>query len=122
MRFPFDQSADFRLIRHLEGLGHDVQAISREHPAGIPDQQVITIAVREQRILVTADLDFGDLVIKGGMAHAGILLIRLPGMSLTTKIARLDHVLAAYADQLSQFVVVTERAIRVRRSDESADT
>jgi hypothetical protein len=35
MKFLFDQSADFRLIPHLRELGHDVLAISREHPPGL---------------------------------------------------------------------------------------
>jgi hypothetical protein len=34
MKFLFDQSADFRLIAHLRKLGHDVSAVSREHPSG----------------------------------------------------------------------------------------
>ena len=32
MKFLFDQSADFRLIPHLQALGHDVSAISRNYP------------------------------------------------------------------------------------------
>jgi predicted nuclease of predicted toxin-antitoxin system len=53
MKFLFDQSADFRLIPHLRHLGHDVQVISRNYPPGLPDEDVLEIARKEQRILVS---------------------------------------------------------------------
>lgn len=114
MRFLFDQSADFRLIPELAGAGHDVTAVSRDYPGGMTDQTVLATAVREQRILVTADLDFGEMVVRQGLPHAGIILMRLPGAALATKIARLLTVLRDHSDQLDRFVVVTEQAVRVR--------
>jgi predicted nuclease of predicted toxin-antitoxin system len=69
MRFLFDQSADFRLIPHLQQLGHDVTAISRQYPAGLPDEDVLAIAASEHRILITADQDFGDLAVHLGLPH-----------------------------------------------------
>jgi len=60
VRFLFDQGAGFRLIPNLLRLGHDVHAISREYPASLPDEEVLAISVREQRIPVTAGLDFGE--------------------------------------------------------------
>ena len=119
MRFLLDQSADFRLIPHLLRLGHDVQAISREYPAGLPDDEVLAVAHREHRILITADRDFGELVVRQHRPHAGVMLMRLPGASLQSKIARLTYVLARYADQLTQVIVVTDRRVRVRPARET---
>ena len=115
MKFLFDQSADFRLIPHLVSLDHDVHAISREYPAGLVDEEVLAIARSQQRILVTADHDFGDLIFRMHLQHAGIILVRLPGASLPTKLERITHVLTHYAGHLDQFLVVTERSVRVRR-------
>ena|SRR5689334_22112780 len=55
MRFLFDQSADFRLIPRLHQLGHDVSAISREHPHGLTDEDVLATARNKTRILLVAD-------------------------------------------------------------------
>lgn len=114
MRFLFDQSADFRLIPELTGAGHDVTAVSRDYPGGVDDQTVLATAVRERRILVTADLDFGEMVVRQGLPHASIILMRLPGAALATKLARLHAVLRHHADQLDRFIVVAEQSIRVR--------
>lgn len=111
----FDQSADFRLIPHLSHLGHDVSAISRNHPPGLPDEDVLAIARQERRILIVADRDFGELIFEHGLAHAGIIFFRLPGAKLQTKIEQLNAVLTQYADELehTEFLVVTPGQIRV---------
>jgi predicted nuclease of predicted toxin-antitoxin system len=115
MTFLFDQSADFRLIPHLQALGHDVSAISRNYPHGLADEDVLTIARDEQRILIVADRDFGELIFEQGLTHAGIIFFRLPGASLATKIDQLNRALNEHAEALKAgaFVVVSPGLIRV---------
>jgi predicted nuclease of predicted toxin-antitoxin system len=115
MKFLFDQSADFRFIPHLSHLGHDVQAISRNYPHALPDEEVLDIARKERRILIVADRDFGELIFQQELAHAGVIFFRLPGASLQTKTEHLNTVLQEYAGKLGpgEFIVVTPGQIRV---------
>jgi predicted nuclease of predicted toxin-antitoxin system len=115
MNFLFDQSADFRLIAHLQALGHNVTAISRNYPHGLADEEVLAIARDEQRILLVADRDFGELIFQQGLAHAGVIFFRLPGASLPTKIEQLNRTLNEYDEALGRgaFVVVSPGRIRV---------
>jgi predicted nuclease of predicted toxin-antitoxin system len=115
MRFLFDESADFRLIPHLRELGHDVAAISRHYPPGLADADVLAIARAEQRILVVADRDFGELIFHQQLAPAGVIFFRLPGANLHTKIDHLNTVLNEHAEELERgvFLVVTPGQIRV---------
>lgn len=115
MNFLFDQSADFRLIPHLRQLGHDVQAISSHYPDGLPDEDVLKIAREEQRVLVVADRDFGELIFQQRLEHAGVIFFRLPGASLQTKVDHLNRVLEKHAGdlKLGKFLVVTVNQIRV---------
>jgi predicted nuclease of predicted toxin-antitoxin system len=115
MKFLLDQSADFRLIPHLRQLGHDVHVISRQHPSGLPDADVLTIAREEGRILIVADRDFGELIFHQRLSHAGVLFFRLPGASLHTKIKQLTMALTEYAAELErgEFLVVTPAQIRI---------
>jgi predicted nuclease of predicted toxin-antitoxin system len=121
MKFLFDQSADFRLIAHLRQLGHDVSAISRNYPPGLADEDVLAIARQEQRILVVADRDFGELIFNQGLARAGVLFFRLPGAQLQTKIEHLDKALQEHAVDLAagEFMVVTAGQIRIARRSRS---
>jgi predicted nuclease of predicted toxin-antitoxin system len=115
MKFLFDQSADFRLIDHLRNLGHDVTAVSRNYPHSLADEDVLAIARQEQRILVVADRDFGELIFHQRLTHAGVLFFRLPGAQLQTKIEHLDKALQEHAEKLAagEFVVVAPGNIRV---------
>jgi predicted nuclease of predicted toxin-antitoxin system len=114
VRFLLDESADARLIAYLRRSGHDVTRIATEHPAGLPDSDVLALAFRERRTLLTADRDFGDLVFRQRQPHAGVILLRLEDEELATKVSRLEHVLDAFADRLDQFLVVTARSVRLR--------
>jgi predicted nuclease of predicted toxin-antitoxin system len=115
VRFLFDQSADFRLIAPLRQLGHDVSAISRDHPHSLADEDVLAIARGERRIRVVADRDFGELIFHQGLAHAGVLFFRLPGAPLPTKLDHLTTVLESHAEALArgEFLVVTPGQTRV---------
>lgn len=87
-------------------------------PHALTDREVLAIANREQRILITNDRDFGELVFRLQLPHSGIVLFRLGAEDLSTKIAWLEHTLTEYAEQLNHFVVITERGIRVRRTQQ----
>jgi predicted nuclease of predicted toxin-antitoxin system len=115
MKFLLDQSADFRLIPHLRQLGHDVHVISRQYPPGLPDEDVLAISQEEQRILIVADRDFGELIFHQGIAHAGVIFFRLPGATLQTKIEQLTTALNEYSEELErgEFLVVTPSRFRI---------
>jgi len=114
MKFLLDQSADARLVPYLQQLGHDVTRIARDHPHSLPDHEVLAIAYREGRILITDDRDFGELIFKKQQPHAGVIYFRLSTTHFALLRERLSHVLSHYADQLDQFIVVTDRRVRVR--------
>ena len=74
------------------------------------------MAQREQRILITDDRDFGDLVFRMRHPHTGVIYFRLETTVLSERLARLDDVLTHYSDQLDRFIVVTADAVRARPS------
>lgn len=59
-------------LRELEGAGYDV-VWSGNWPEDPGDEEILTRAYNEGRILVTLDKDFGELAVARGMPHCGIL-------------------------------------------------
>jgi predicted nuclease of predicted toxin-antitoxin system len=114
VRFLLDESVNFPAAAFLQQLGHDVTAIAREYPHGLADREVLALAHREQRILLTNDRGFGDLVFREALPHAGIILSLLDQENRSVKLAWLEYVLAWHAEDLTHFVVVTEHGVRVR--------
>ncbi len=101
---------------YLVEQGHDVQTVARDYAPGLVDREVLTVATREQRILITNDRDFGELIVRERLPHAGVMLFRLKTTDPAVTVARLAAVLREYPDQLDTFLVVTERRIRARKS------
>ena len=115
MKFLLDENVEYRLSAFLKTQGHDVTAIARDYPHGLPDREVLAIAVAEGRILLTSDRDFGELVFQHGIAQSGVILLRLPAGHTDAKIDALAKLLVSHADRLDQFIVVNRRGVRVRR-------
>lgn len=116
MRFLLDESADFPLAAFLKTQGHDVTAIAHDYPHALKDQDVLAIAQQEQRILVTNDRDFGELLIRQKLAHAGVILFRLHSEDLATKQRWLTYVLTRHANDLQNLIVITDQKVRIRRT------
>jgi predicted nuclease of predicted toxin-antitoxin system len=114
MRFLVDECVSSAVTQYLRANGHEILAVAEVTPRA-NDTDILNRAFREQRILITNDKDFGELVFRSGQAHQGVLLLRLRDESPANQIAVLEAVLQDYSDQLpGQFAIVSERNIRIR--------
>ncbi len=116
MRFLLDEGLPFRLAAWLADEGHDVATIGQDHPHALADRDILAIALREWRIVLTNDKDFGDLVFRDHLPHAGVVLFRLGYVSIDERIELLRRVFTDHASALDRFVVVAPQGIRVRSS------
>src|SRR5262245_41123777 len=113
MRFLLDQSAEARIGTFLISRGYDATRVGKDHPPGLPDEDVLAIAVAEDRILITNDRDFGNLIFRQGHPHAGVIYFRLLlDTTADQKIASLDRLLTTHAGDLRKYLTVTARGVR----------
>jgi len=77
MRFLADESCDFAVVRTLRRAGFDAISVSESAPRA-EDSEVIDLALREERILLTEDKDFGRLVYSHGQETVGVIFLRFP--------------------------------------------
>ena len=113
MRFLVDECIGPRVARWLRQLQHDVLSIYEES-RGLDDDRVLQKAVAEDRILITGDKDFGEMIFREGKSHRGVVLLRLRNEDAVSKIKVLDRLLEQYSDQLmGNFAVVTEVTMRI---------
>ncbi len=83
MRFLADECCDKAVVRALRADGHDdVLSVSDISPRA-SDLDVIRLAVREKRILLTEDKDFGQLVFAHGQKTLGVIFLRFPTSART---------------------------------------
>ena len=113
MRFLLDENLWQDAVEALRELGHDVAWVRVDAPA-LPDDDILTLAGLDGRILVSADKDFGDLVFGRGLhADNGVILLRFTG-SLAAKTALLVQAVGVRDDWSGLFAVVENDRIRIR--------
>jgi predicted nuclease of predicted toxin-antitoxin system len=117
MKFLVDRCAGRRLAQWLRGQGHDVREAAEVSPDP-GDQTLLGWAVREQRIIVTIDSDFGLLVFHRNEPHTGI--VRLPDVPAARRIALMAQLINRYADELADGAILTVGTERVRITPSSA--
>jgi predicted nuclease of predicted toxin-antitoxin system len=114
MRFLADEGIDRSIVDGLRKLGFDVFYVIEEIRS-INDDIVLQIALDENRILVTRDKDFGELVYRLHKAHSGVILLRLEGYTTQERAEMVCKLVEQYHGQLSNaFSVIQKGIIRIR--------
>lgn len=114
MRLMADENVPGSAVQKLRELGHDVLCV-RESLRGASDLTILNRAIDDQRILVTQDKDFGELVfLRGAPGQYGVVLFRLSGSNAKADNDRMVDVLTGRDDWLGHFAVVSDRQIRLR--------
>ena len=115
MRIKLDENLPARLRAILANLHHDVHTVVGENLSGRSDREVWEAAQREERFLITQDLDFSDVRRFAPGTYCGILLVRLHSPDRQSLIERVREVFA-YENVngwVGCFVVATDRKLRV---------
>lgn len=116
MRWLTDENIPAAAVRFLREMAHDVLAVAEARPK-LPDREVLALARREGRILLSFDRDHGDLIFREGVpAPPAVVYLRLYPASPEALDALLRRVLALGEDALLGYLsVVTRRGLRQRR-------
>lgn len=98
----------------LSEQGYDVLAVRSLNP-GMDDADILHRAVAQDRMVVTMDKDFGELVYNSGLSHAGVLILRLEDADGDEKSAVVSRILNQYGDALyGKFCVFQNNRLRIR--------
>ena len=109
-----DENIGYAVASRLREAGRDVLSILEESP-GLEDVEVLKIAKKEKRIVVTLDRDFGALVFHDSKQHVGVLLLRLEKESAENISRTINNVLNQYGKKLERkFTVASESQVRIR--------
>ena len=86
-----------------------------EAAAGLSDTDVIALALREKRLLLTEDKDFGDLVFRRERTVPGVVLMRVVPENSVLKTLRLAGAIERYGQGLfGRYTVIEAGRFRSR--------
>lgn len=115
MKFLLDVCVSSRsLAAFLAAEGHDVVSAYSVDPRA-SDERLLEFALREDRVIVTEDKDFGELIFVQGRPHGPV--VRVVELSVGEQVRAIGELLAQHAHELTGQVIVTvaRGRIRIRR-------
>lgn len=94
--------------------GHGVEYVAELDPR-VTDEAVLQRASQSEALLLTNEKSLGGLVFRQGRAQAGVMLLRLAGLSAAKKAAVVATVIREHSGELeSAFAVVRPGQVRIR--------
>ncbi|HWE97160.1 MAG TPA: DUF5615 family PIN-like protein [Tepidisphaeraceae bacterium] len=114
MNFLADAHISVEMIAMLRDLGHDCLD-SSAIPPRMQDADVLRMATTDQRVVLTSDKDFGELVFVHAIPCPGVVLIRVALALETDRVAYLRSVWPVVMSRLpGSFVTITTSSVRAR--------
>lgn len=113
-KFIADESLGLQVARNLQKVGLEIVAVA-DFARGAPDTEILLKALKEKRILMTVDKDFGFLVFKERLLTSGVVLVRLKDESIENLTKTIINFLLSYKKKLQgKFIVLSEGKVRIR--------
>jgi predicted nuclease of predicted toxin-antitoxin system len=114
MKFFADENVARPIVLWIRSAGHDVTYAAEIRP-GEWDAVWLREAESQQRLVLTCDKDFGDMIFRDRMNSYGVVLLRMEEIPLARRIAHLETAWAVVeANPQGKFIVITDHKIRVR--------
>ncbi|MCG2689903.1 DUF5615 family PIN-like protein [Candidatus Parcubacteria bacterium] len=118
-RFLLNSNLSFETADFLINLGCDAKTTAQLGLSSAPDEEVIQKATREKRIIVTFDLDFGEIFYFSKKINLRILVLRLKNQTVESVNKTLKHILESKVLESQTaddwLIVAGEQGVRVRR-------
>ena len=115
MRFLVDECLTPLVAELLTAAGHDAAHVVALGLGGHPDVEVMARAVADDRVLISADTDFGELLALGGASVPSVILLRRhhePASQAGAVIGAFPDI--AEALRSGAVVVITADRVRIR--------
>jgi predicted nuclease of predicted toxin-antitoxin system len=103
-----------RVADQLRADGHDAIHLGQQKLGRMTDEEIFRKAMKEGRIIVTTDLDFGAVIARTGTASVSVIVIRIAHPRADRVVALVRRVLAEAAVDLARGAVALVEETRVR--------
>jgi len=116
MNFLLDMGISPKTVSFLKSLGYDAMHLHQEGLEKLSDSKILEKARVDGSILITHDLDFGDLLAASDARLPSVIIFRLRNMRPERVNLHLNRILSQHAKDLEQGVIITisEGSIRTR--------
>ena len=120
MRFKVDENLPKGVEQILQETGHEATTVLNQKMGGDADGRLAAIRKSENRILLTLDTDFGNILAYPPSDYPGIIVIRTKDQSKPTVLDIVRRIAAAMEKESPQgkLWIVEPAGIRIRGPDD----
>ncbi|MFM7856207.1 MAG: DUF5615 family PIN-like protein [Flammeovirgaceae bacterium] len=117
MKFLGDMGVSPKTILWLKSKGYEAKHLAEEGLHQLDDPRILEKARRENYVLLTCDLDFGQLLSNNFNSKPSVIIFRLEFQTPENHIQKLELILASAAVALEEgcLISVSDKKVRVRR-------
>ena len=104
-------------VQALRVAAHDAVHLREEGLIRLPDPDIVAKAAQEQRVVLTFDLDFGDILAVARTGAPSVIIFRLRNQTPAAVNPRLFRVISDCESELASgaIIIVEDQGYRVRR-------
>ncbi len=117
MNFLADHCLSFRTVRFLRQQGHEVITVKQLGQQKSPDPDLLALAESLDRVFITEDRDFGDILLYPPANYQGIIVVSTRTKERVVLHATLQKYLAnkIHNDLRHALILIEENIVRIRR-------
>ena len=115
LRFMVDVGVGKNIEVWLQSQGFDTVAIRDLNPR-MSDVDALELAFSENRIVITMDKDFGELVYYRKQKHSGVILLRMEDARIDEKLSAVQKIIDQHGELLhGSFSTYQDEKLRIRK-------
>ena len=119
IQFLLDENLSSETANFLNALGYSAKTVAQFGFGGADDRRIAELSARENRILVTLDLDFGEMYYFGIAGQLSIVILRIHDQTVEAVNRALRGLLESgmlgKKEVQGALIIVGERSIRIRK-------
>ncbi len=115
LKFLIDESVGRKVSIFMRERGFDVKYVGDENQEA-SDKEVLDLAQKEKRILITSDKDFGEFLFRLNEPSHGVILLRLKKDIPSERQKYITKIIEMFSQRIElSFIVVTEGKVRIKK-------
>ena len=119
MKLKIDENLPAEWATVLRNAGFEADTVADERLSGADDTVIASLSRAEDRVLVTLDLDFGNVLVYPPAQHAGIIVLRSKKLDKPTVLALMNRIVSALTNRTpaGELWIVEADRIRIRAAE-----
>lgn len=117
LRFLVDMGIGQSVVEWLNSKSHDALSVRNALNMKASDEMIFEFAADQNRIVLTCDLDFSDIMVASKQNQPSIIILRLEDETPANVIERLKKILPEVVEDLKNgcIISVNESRYRIRK-------